>query len=79
MLETGQHMSDKLFSADYLQYPSSKSLMVNAARPIEKKFYSTNENSSLMSSDEGDITSYEDDDDNERNDDSDTGNNDSCV
>ena len=74
VLDIGKHMSDKLFSADYPQYPSLKSLMVNPTLPVEKKFYSTDDNSSSTSSDEGDIISYEDDDDNERNDDSDTDN-----
>ena len=80
VLDIGKHMSDKLFSADYPQYPSSKSLMVNPTLLVEERFYSANNNSSSTSSDEGDITSYSsyEDDDNETNDDSDT-NNDSYV
>ena len=80
MLDVGKHMSGKLFSADYPQYPSSKNLMVNPTLPLEEKFYSIDDNSSLMSSDKGDITSYSsyEDNDNEMDDDSDT-NNDSYV
>ena len=37
-MHIGKHMSDKLFSADYPQYPSSKSLMVNPALPVEENF-----------------------------------------
>ena len=71
VLDVGKHMSDKIFSADYPQYPSSKSLMVNPALPVEEKFYSTDDDEST-SSDEGDITSYSSyDDDDETNDDSD--------
>ena len=71
-------MSDKIFSADYPQYPSSKSLMVNPVLPIEEKFYSTDDNKS-MSSDKGDITSYSSYDDDEMNDNSDTNNDDSYI
>ena len=79
VLDVGKHMSDKIFSADYPQYPLLKSLMVNPALPVEEKFYSTNDDEST-SSDEGDITSYLSyDDDDETNDDSDTNKDDSYV
>ena len=70
-------MSDKIFSADYPQYPSSKSLMVNPVLPIEEKFYSTDDNKSMSSN--GDITSYSSYDDDEMNDNSDTNIDDSYV
>ena len=79
MLDIGKHMSDKIFSADYPQYPLLKSLMVNPALPVEEKFYST-DNDESTSSDEGDITSYSSyNDDDEMNDDRDTNNDDSYI
>ena len=58
VLDIGPSVGNQLFTADYPQYPNSKTLAINPTLPVEEKFYSTNDNS--MMSNESDYSSYDD-------------------